>query len=1113
MPSTSKKLLEHFVRSNDLTEAIVIQGLFSALLGRISRLNEVTIGLVRSGRSSPLPNIDNAIGLFISTLPVYSNLSKFNTLKELLIANQQEQVNQDVYSHIGLNEIQNAIGMSGQPLFETLLVFENYPVKPHSGDLGKLSQTNSEGQDGTHYPLALIVTPSDLEFELRLNYDLSRLDEHGAKQVLQILSAWITDIETLAKKSIMEFPLVNIETKDAYIHCAQGSQVPTADHETLKTLLESFDAQCETRPALVFENETLNYTELHQASNQLARELISQGIGPESVVGIMLDRSPQCIIAILAVIKSGAAYLPLDPDYPAPRLSYMLQNSRASCLIASRYLVDSLLTELNASAEVVQSLNYIDLAPNIIFLDDKETITKIHQYKNTNISNDEMLGVLLPDNLAYVIYTSGSTGEPKGVAMTHLGLVNLMNWHQNLISSPAQRIVQYSPISFDVSAQEIFFSLCYGHTLVLVSDETRRDSHELLSYLEKQSIDAIFLPFVALNSLSESEQASENTFWPEYVITAGEQLQITPNIRKTFERHPLSELHNHYGPTESHVVSEIRLEDNRQLWNNLPSIGRPIFNTNLYILDKNLELVPDGIPGELFISGDCLARSYIHKPGLTAERFIACPFLKGGRMYRTGDLVRKNDDGAIQFLGRIDQQIKIRGYRIEPGEIETRILDTFELVAQAAVIPTTINGEVKLSAYIASPSGAETLSQLDMKTHLSQLLPDYMIPSFFIYLDHLPLTPNGKLDRRNLPSPALIASTNYEIPKSRKEALICQFYSEVLGINGLGSEDNFFTHGGHSLLAMRLCNMIKTRLGCSLPLRKIFEYPTPESLTPFVDVNIQWEYDPLLPLNTLGKQIPIFCVHPGGGYGTVYKNLASAMGSDYPVWAFQAKGFEKNEVPHHSVGDMAIEYVKAMQKVQKTGPYRLLGWSFGGTIAQTMATILEESGEQVELLCMLDTLANLPDATDTQVAERDQHLEILTELARTYEIEDDNVSVNNVDFLQLLLDKVSEDGLIPPTTTIDSFKMTISQMIRASQMTREHKKSICKANILLVRAASEPTPKNGDCFAWKQFTTAEFIQAEVPYKHSQLWAKEPSSEIASIIKEYLAHIKETQSIS
>ncbi|BAT56666.1 amino acid adenylation domain-containing protein (plasmid) [Nostoc sp. NIES-3756] len=578
-----------------------------------------------------------------------------------------------------------------------------------------------------------------------------------------------------------------------------------------------FEAQVLQTPhhiAVELAGKRLSYQELNQCTNQLAYHLQILGIQPNAVVALCLERSLELIIAIIAILKAGGAYLPLDPSYPAERLNFMLEDSQASILLTQSHLCKSL---------PLQTTHRFCLDR------DWQILT---QYPIINPDNQ-----VNPDHLAYAIYTSGSTGKPKGVAMPHRPLGNLINWQlQNSNLGSESRTLQYTPISFDVSFQEIFATLATGGTLVLIADETRRDPLKLLQYLNQAEIERLFLPFVALRQLAEVVQMEGivPTKLRE-VITAGEQLRITDAIAHLFSQLPNCTLHNHYGPSETHVVTAFTMSGLPQDWPTLPPIGKAIANSNIYLLDSQLQPVPIGVPGELYVGGVSLAKGYLNRPDLTAERFIANPFTpySNERLYKTGDLARYLPDGNIEYLGRTDQQVKIRGYRIEPGEVEAT-LETHPQIRQAVVIAREdVPGNKLLVAYVVLDSiEAET----NFRQFLQTQLPEYMVPNAIIVLEKMPLTPSGKIDRQSLPAPEIKYDRGVAIaPRTPTEVTLAKIWAEVLSIEEIGINEDFLELGGHSLVATQVVSRIRQTFEISLPLSALFDAPTIAELAKLIE--------------------------------------------------------------------------------------------------------------------------------------------------------------------------------------------------------------------------------------------------------------------------------------
>ncbi|HST57442.1 MAG TPA: amino acid adenylation domain-containing protein, partial [Longimicrobium sp.] len=551
---------------------------------------------------------------------------------------------------------------------------------------------------------------------------------------------------------------------------------------------------------------SLTYGELEARANRLARHLRGLGVGPDARVGVCLQRGPELMVGVLGILKAGGAYVPLDPAYPAERLAYMLEDSAARVLLTQASLAE----RLPAGGAATVRLDA-----------DAAAIGR---------ESGERLGVPVgPGNLAYVIYTSGSTGRPKGVAMPHRPLVNLLAWQDRTGHAPAGAVtLQFTSISFDVSFQEIFSTWCTGGTLVLASEEVRTDPPRLARVLEAERIERLFLPFIALQHLAEA--AVELGIAPASlveVITAGEQLRVTEPIRRWFAAMPGCVLVNQYGPSETHVVSARVLEGEPAGWPLLPSIGAPVANTQLYVLDRHLEPAPIGVPGELLLGGDAVARGYLERPGLTAERFVPDPFGEpGGRLYRTGDRARWLAAGEVEFLGRTDEQVKIRGFRIEPGEVEAALSDHPEVREAVVVVREDAPGDRRLVAYVVAGESA-AVTPAELRAHLKGRLPEYMVPSAVVRLESLPLTPSGKVARRALPAPEYAeAETGHVAPRTPAEEVLAGIWGEVLRLDRVGVEASFFELGGHSLLATRVVSAVREAFGVELPLRALFEGPT-----------------------------------------------------------------------------------------------------------------------------------------------------------------------------------------------------------------------------------------------------------------------------------------------
>jgi len=585
-----------------------------------------------------------------------------------------------------------------------------------------------------------------------------------------------------------------------------------ADFPAQICLPELFEKQCKLTPqniAVEFNGSKLTYQELNSKANKVAGYLKNQGIGTDHLVGLCVERSFNLVVGVLGILKSGAAYVPFDPAYPSDRIEYMLSESGIKVMLIQEQF-------RNIFSKSNSSLKSLD--------------TEWDDF--SKLSDDNPIHIVKPEHLAYVLFTSGSTGMPKGVGMVQQALMNLISWQNTKTNlGLAARTLQFAPISFDVSFQELFTTWTTGGTLILISDEMRLNAIRLLEFIQQNNVQRLFLPFIALQHLAEV--ADNSRIWPsglQDVVTAGEQLQITKHIASFFTHLPNCKLHNHYGPTETHVVTALTLTGTPEKWMPLPSIGTPISNTHIYLLDENLLPVEYGEQGEVYIAGMALARGYINRPELTADRFIKSPFdsQKYSRIYKTGDLGRYLPDGNIEYLGRADNQVKVRGYRIELGEVEVT-LSKHPFVTQVAVtVREDEPGDKRLVAYLVIENNKK-LSPGEIRKFIAEMLPEYMLPSSFVFLEALPKTPSGKIDRRSLPKPDESRpdiGTPFVEPQSHEEKVVAKMWSGLLRINKIGVDDNFFDLGGNSLLALQSIAKLRQEQGMDIPVVKLYQFPT-----------------------------------------------------------------------------------------------------------------------------------------------------------------------------------------------------------------------------------------------------------------------------------------------
>jgi amino acid adenylation domain-containing protein len=694
-----------------------------------------------------------------------------------------------------------------RPLFESLVAFENFPLgEPLKRWRGGPRIEDVIAADHTHYPLTLLAA-LDPDLSLTLLFARGRFEEPVIGRLEGHLGALLAGMAAGEERPLSALSLLT-PAEAAQIAAWTAGAPPEGEGASVHRLFAAQAARTPEAVALISAGEggaRLTYRELEERSNRLARRLRALGVGPEVPVALCVGRSLDAVVGLLAILKTGGFCVPLDAAYPRDRLALMLEDSRPAALLTWERLA----AELPAAAAT-------------LLLDDRRERAAIEALSPEPPDTPD-----LPGSLAYVIYTSGSTGRPKGVAVFHRLLSNIVAWQMAAGATRGpRRTLQFSPWSFDVCLQEIFSTLGTGGTLVLLAEEWRADGPRLWRLIEEERIERLFIPFVALELLAESAPAGE-PLAPGLaeIAAAGEQLQITPAVAALFSRLPGCVLENHYGPTETHIVVTFTLAGPPASWPPLPPIGRAIAGARATVLDDGLRPVPVGVVGEVCLGGIAVCRGYLGRPDLTAERFPPDPLSRepGVRLYRSGDLGRWREDGQIEFLGRRDGQVKVRGYRVELGEIEA-VLATHPAVLRAAVVARKRAGGTRLLAAVV-PRPERKAEEGDLREHLRERLPAYMVPADLMTLDELPQTPSGKVDRKAL---ALLKAERpvSTPPGTEIERDLAALWAEVLGAPGVGLEDGFFELGGHSLLAGRLLARVRKAFGIDLPLASLLEDPT-----------------------------------------------------------------------------------------------------------------------------------------------------------------------------------------------------------------------------------------------------------------------------------------------
>ncbi|WP_336155544.1 non-ribosomal peptide synthetase DhbF [Bacillus sp. 204(2023)] len=1086
------KRLQELARANRVSLFMVLQSGLAALLTRLGAGTDIPIGSPIAGRNDDA--LGDLVGLFINTLVLRTDTSGDPSFRELLDrvrkVNLAAYDNQDLPFERLVEVLNPARSRATHPLFQIMLAFQNTPdAELHLPDMESSLRINSVGS--AKFDLTLEIsedrladgTPNGMEGLLEYSTDLFKREtaQALADRLMRLLEAAESDPD----EQIGNLDILAPEERSSMVTDWQSvsEKIPQA------CLPEQFEKQAALRPdaiAVVYENQELSYAELNERANRLARMLISEGVGPEQFVALALPRSLEMAVGLLAVLKAGAAYLPLDPDYPADRIAFMLKDAQPAFIMTN-----------------TKAANHIPPVENVpkIVLDDPELAEKLNTYPAENPKNKDRTQPLSPLNTAYVIYTSGSTGVPKGVMIPHQNVTRLFAATEHWFRFSSDDIwTMFHSYAFDFSVWEIWGPLLHGGRLVIVPHHVSRSPEAFLRLLVKEGVTVLNQTPSAFYQFMQAEREQPDlgqALSLRYVIFGGEALELS-RLEDWYNRHPENrpQLINMYGITETTVhVSYIELDRSMAALRANSLIGCGIPDLGVYVLDERLQPVPPGVAGELYVSGAGLARGYLGRPGLTSERFIADPFgPPGTRMYRTGDVARLRADGSLDYVGRADHQVKIRGFRIELGEIEAALVQHPQLEDAAVIVREDQPGDKRLAAYVI-PS-EETFDTAELRKYAAERLPDYMVPAAFVTMKELPLTPNGKLDRKALPAPDFAAAVTGRGPRTPQEEILCDLFMEVLHLPRVGIDDRFFDLGGHSLLAVQLMSRIREALGVELSIGNLFEAPTVAGLAERLEMgSSQSALDVLLPLRTSGDKSSLFCVHPAGGLSWCYAGLMTNIGTDYPIYGLQARGIGHREELPKTLDDMAADYIKQIRTVQPKGPYHLLGWSLGGNVVQAMATQLQNQGEEVSLLVMLDAYPNhfLP------IKEAPDDEEALIALLALGGYDPDSLGDKPLDF-EAAIEILRSDGSALASldeTVILNLKNTY---VNSVGILGSYKPKTFRGNVLFFRSTIIPEwfdPIEPD--SWKPYINGQIEQIDIECRHKDLCQPEPLAQIGKVL--------------
>lgn len=1005
-----------------------------ALFMRYTGEQDIVLGVPLSSRLAP--GSEGLVGLTVNTRPIRVRCNGAQTSYLNLLVQVRAKVLQAMhYQHLPFNYLVQALNparVTGrQPVFQMALNHGQGPPAPvHRG--GLLIEHLPVANATAAFELMLTFMENGPDVWIYLEYDVERFDPASVASMAGHFVCLLTGASSEPETPLAAIGLMGADEQEQVLRTWNDSTAPIR----CAGLAELFSEQVERRldaTAVVCGEDTLSYRELDECAGRLARLLVAKGVGPEDVIGLSLPRTTTMVIAVLAVLKAGAAYLPLDPVYPHERLAFMLADAGPALVITDTGTQGCLPSKIDVPC---------------LKLDDPAVGSELGLLDGARFRMPAET-----DQAAYVIYTSGSTGRPKGVIVTHGNVGNLVAWAADAFGHDLSRVLASTSLSFDISVFEILCPLLAGGSIQVVRD--------LLAVGERGEWSGTLLTGVP-SVMTQLAADSRLRIRADCILLAGEALSaaVAGKLRAAL---PGIHLVNAYGPTEATVYASTSATEEDTSAEGAPPIGRPLRNTQVYVLDGLLRLVPPGVPGELYIGGAGLARGYLGRPGLTASRFVANPFAShGARMYRTGDVAYWRPDGQVEFLGRADEQVKLRGFRVEPGEVEVALAQLPEVAQAAVAVSEDETGERRLVGYVV-PAPGHVVEPAQVRSALARLLPEYMVP-VIVALDAFPLSPSGKLERNRLPRPRFATRSERE-PRTTREVALASLFAEALGLPAVSASDSFFDLGGHSLLATRLINRVRDTLGVQLTVRELFEYPTVEGLANRLGADaLGDDFAVLLPLRSGGSEFPLFCVHPGVGLSWAYAALLQPLGSDQPLYGLQARGLTDGEEPPASFENLTADYLRQIRSVRPHGPYRLLGWSFGGLVAHALATRLQAEGERVSLLALLDAL--IPDADEPIDMESEEELTRFTATVR--------------------------DAVPDP----DRLMHVVTNLVT---LRRQFTPGRFEGDVLFFTAADEPSRDPQVAKAWQPHVTGRTEEYRIACTHQDMLTARPAREIGSII--------------
>ncbi|WP_254715423.1 amino acid adenylation domain-containing protein [Actinomadura sp. NAK00032] len=1044
-------------RAQGVTLNTVLQLAWGTLLSTLTGSGDVVFGAAVSGRPPELPGVEQMIGLFINTLPIRVRVRPADTVAEALARLQDEQAALMPHHHLGLADIQRLTGAG--TLFDTMTVLENYPFDADAAgaDLGGLTLRDVDGYDATHYPLTFAAVPGR-GLSLRIDH---RPDLFTGEDAERLMRRLLRILDAIAHKPDLPLGRVRVLDDEERADVLENWQGPRTGRAP-GTLTGRFAEQCARTPdatAVRAAGASLSYAELDARANRLANRLVGLGVRRESRVAVLLERSADVAVASLAILKAGGAYAPLHPGQPADRIAWAVGEVGAPVL-----LVDGPMRDRAAA---------LGTAAQVVAVDDPETAAA---------PDTDPAVPCHPDQLACVFFTSGSTGLPKGVMVAHRDAVDLAT-DGRLGGGAHDRVLVHSSHAFDASTYELWTPLLHGGTAVFAPPGPL-DGAALEEIVNGEDLTAAFLTTTLFNLVAEERP---HAFARLREVLTGGEAGSPAAMRKVLAACPDTEVVHMYGPTEATTYATAApqrapLADPAE---RTPVLGRPYGDMRVYVLDRGLRPVPPGVVGEAYIAGSGVARGYLRRPALTAERFVPDPFgAPGERMYRTGDLVRWRPGGDLEYVDRADFQVKIRGFRIELGEVEAAVAAHPDVANVAVVAREEAPGHKALVAYVIAPATD------GLREFVRERLPEYMVPAAFVRMDTFPVGPTGKLDRRALPAPDYSGAAAGRDPRTPDEERLCAVVAEVLGLDRVAADASFFDLGGDSIAALRLVTRAR-QAGVELTPRDVFTHQTVEALARAGDPDDRIGFEVLLPIRTSGSRPPVFFVHPAGGLAWPYLQFQRHLGPDQPAYGLQARAFTQADLPG-SVAEMAADYLEQIRSVRPSGPYHLVGWSLGGLVAYEMAVRLQAAGEDVGLLALIDSYHGQDLAGDQR--------EILHELLQGIGVDAKALAPDgNPDMRQIMEILAARDDALA-TLGEDDLVNVYRNYENGLRQAEEYRPGRFRGDVVFFtalrgRTAESPTGRSN----WGPLVEGGIEDYPVDIEHHQLLDPEPAAEMGAVL--------------